>query len=96
MKLMIVERDVKLDIILKSGHIIHDVKSMDSTKNPVALWVWSTNQARDSILSFDKINVRASEIAAMVNTEKTNNKGLDKALNQLDNFQKITDDDLPF
>lgn len=74
-----------MDIILNSGKVINNVKALDSSKSPIGLFVWSANQARDTILSFDKITVRASQIAAIIEDENNNNN----------NFG-ITDKDLPF
>lgn len=92
-----------MDIILKSGYIIKDVKSKDSTKNPIALWIWSQNQARDNILAFDKVSILGSQIAAILDDKTYPNSSLKEAVKQIENkpiyeksISEIGDDDLPF
>lgn len=70
------------DVILNSGHIIRNVKPLDSTKNPIGLLKWSTEKPTDQILGFDGIGIRASSIAAIVDLNNEND--LNNALNMID------------
>jgi hypothetical protein len=54
-----------LRVILKSGHVIEDVEITDNTKSAIGLWVWSTKQNTDQLLTFKGITIRSSEIAAI-------------------------------
>ncbi len=56
-----------MDIILKSGYVIRNIKPKDNTENIIGLWVWSTKQATDQLLTFENVTVRSSEIAAIEN-----------------------------
>lgn len=58
-----------MDIILNSGHVIKNVNLLDSTKSPIGLFVWSTNQIKDNVLTFDKASIRSSQIAAIVQND---------------------------
>lgn len=75
-----------MDIILKSGHVIRDVKSKDSTKSPIALWKWALSQPIDNVLGFDKLSVLSSQIAAITHDENwaPPQSDLDTALNQIE------------
>lgn len=90
-----------MKVILKSGVIIPNVKSTDRTRSPVGLWVWASRQARDELLSFEDITIRASEIAAIIGEEEDNSyqDSLNKATKLFEQPKaeiNITDDDLSF
>lgn len=59
-----------MNIILKSGYVIRNIKPKDNTENIIGLWVWSTKQATDQLLTFENVTVRSSEIAAIENYEE--------------------------
>ena len=59
-------------IILKSGYVIDNVESLDSTKNPVGLWIWAKNQKVEQILSFKGANISSEDIAAILEPDKNN------------------------
>jgi hypothetical protein len=89
-----------MKVILKSGIVLDNVQSVDATKNPIALFVWSTRQARDEVLSFKGITIRSSEIAAVIDNENPNNgNSLNDAVKMFENRNttiNLNDDDLPF
>lgn len=95
-----------MKIILNSGRIIENVKTTDNTKSPIGLFIWAINQARDQILTFDKISVRASQIAAILEDDEQENYnpfqlGERKSNNNYEYDARaeqeinISDDDLP-
>jgi hypothetical protein len=54
-----------MKVILKSGYVIEDVEVTDSTKSVIGLWIWSTKQNVDQLLTFKRVTIRSSEIAAI-------------------------------
>ena len=84
-----------MKIVLTNGKVLKNVRVIDNTKSAIGLFIWAINQARDQVLTFDKVAVKCSQIAAIIEDEE------DRTM--LPNYDAraeqevvITDDDLPF
>ena len=83
-----------MNVILNSGYVIKDVELLDKTRSPVGLLVWSTKQKMDPILTFNKLSVRASQIAGFEFNEEEQRRYSNNSGNN--NAPIVRDDDMPW